>query len=1776
MLPETVRERLKRVEAHIQDEQGKRMARLVKQMSKRDPSGDLEKKLAEQREKEEKEKEAAERAEPRGRELQLRRRALAKSKEEAEKQQAAAVEVKAFLKAKLQEATRGVPAEQAVGAQMAVLQRLTELSWDSVVAAAPTSSEREVELRRWVAQHGCCVSFVDTLRMLGAPGQRSVTRGDDSPGITAFDSAEGLLAHWRTCLPLENRETEPSPEAEASAANLLWQVHDNQSCAWPHALPQRLTPLPPEQCRRLAAGDAPAAATGQLLPPHNQPPSWSAVLKRMRDEEGQYGHMGLPVDMVLRKMHEDLERRRTADVMKMLRSMSGDEEPGSELLASFASPITYYNLRVFQGMADLEDDGKECKIYQQAGKAYRVWNSDGNPRLAVVQLRYMKYRGSLLLWLIKELRQRNYGLCSLLFSQIKLPNDKIRTNSEEMTELFKRRHHAVRDVDLLDLASNEEEATTYWAGGPDPIIFPGRDQVPEAAHGGAAAESGDGGVNGPGAAAEAGPAPATGDVPDTQANGSHGCPAQQLKRAQQRPSVDIADLEEDFDSEDEQLVRVFLDALGTAPDEDAERRSRADHELRQVYLSDILLCLQELHASNLLTSSAMLVVGQVLAQALPGRRVEDICLQDIEALGCDELRQLLVGLHTMLGLRCRLLRSCQQMESIAASMKPQMRVRDGKVSLTRTALEHELHEALEVAQQAQQGQHGSSSKAGAAAKQPSKAGSAPVQTLKVEAWLGDAGQAAFVDALYLAPAGTEPAKAGARENGALQSTAEEGVAARLKCAQRLLVEGALHAEARTAYLAACRRTFQACMQFRAFTSFFKAASNGRLDLVDCTFALLQDGIDAVSELQLLRTKTTAKTLRAKEHRVQQRIHKLQAELERWEQQLLSQDDSLSSSADWRERQLREAAVKRQRRILQGLKEEMDINNAGLDGSGQQLFQLSKGTGVEWSQVQNVCQNVAEALENGREVEALVVMGGSFAPGSRLVVALQAALLEHVTGALDAAHQHALSVDIAQIAARKAVMDAVWMSCRDLGTELRPAFRSVLTQQLSQAARQEQAARAKAIEDELMNDPAKAAPKGFAETKKAAKGKAKKKDKAAKAAEEDRLRRERETKEEEEREAEEDKRREEEAKAERLRKEQEDMQAQHAALMEMQADEARKAAAQQAQAEAEARQQAELQCRQAEQAERKAAQQAAADREERKQAERQERILLGRIDMGDFVVPFPAQFASVQAYVKSLPEPQRAEWKMHSVLQRKQDFADLVDDCRAELSDEFIKFLAQRHHLPLPEYDPTLPSEVTESLRKPANIRRSDPKPPSDASSRGDSRASTREQDERPSTPSGQNSQHSAEGMHSPAFRNRRGRTAVTCEADPAVAGPVQGVWAQRLKQRAVEPEAASRPPPQRTGEAQPVPVLAGDEDLQVEAAIKASLAEVQQRQAQAYASAARPKPQAKQQSVAGPVAAPGLQNAAGEYNCFLNVIIQCLWHCSDFRDRLMHWEPQLVQADRVVAALVELFQAFAETEGERLRPNRLHMVHQVVAPTALREALSVLPGQNFRLGEMSDAAEVLGALYESIKGVLSSGRPLGAKLVDETFGLQVSESVHCGKCDKESQSNKYTQYFYNVAAASLRLQKAVAEAGESFGSMLREIEQNMQKSCDKDTGGCGDLLRVRHFLNNMPAIFTMQLIWESQQESSDDILLTLHALSESVDMGAIYQGLPPATHLFKLRSMVCFYGAHYHAFVFSKETRKWLMFDDATVAVVGLWPDVVRKCQLGKIQPSVLFFEKAH
>ncbi len=86
---------------------------------------------------------------------------------------------------------------------------------------------------------------------------------------------------------------------------------------------------------------------------------------------------------------------------------------------------------------------------------------------------------------------------------------------------------------------------------------------------------------------------------------------------------------------------------------------------------------------------------------------------------------------------------------------------------------------------------------------------------------------------------------------------------------------------------------------------------------------------------------------------------------------------------------------------------------------------------------------------------------------------------------------------------------------------------------------------------------------------------------------------------------------------------------------------------------------------------------------------------------------------------------------------------------------------------------------------------------------------------------------------------------------------------------------------------------------------------------------------------------------------------------------------------------------------------------------------------------------------------------------------------------------------------------------------------------------------------------------------------SLLAAGPQVDLGEVYHAHEAGQDVYRLRSMVCYYGAHYQAFVLLPELHRWLMLDDTRVSNIGTWADVQRKCELGRIQPSLLFYESS-
>ncbi|XP_022727644.1 uncharacterized protein LOC111283379 isoform X3 [Durio zibethinus] len=330
----------------------------------------------------------------------------------------------------------------------------------------------------------------------------------------------------------------------------------------------------------------------------------------------------------------------------------------------------------------------------------------------------------------------------------------------------------------------------------------------------------------------------------------------------------------------------------------------------------------------------------------------------------------------------------------------------------------------------------------------------------------------------------------------------------------------------------------------------------------------------------------------------------------------------------------------------------------------------------------------------------------------------------------------------------------------------------------------------------------------------------------------------------------------------------------------------------------------------------------------------------------------------------------------------------------------------------------------------------------------------------------------------------------------------------------------------------------------------------------------------------------GLQNEVGEYNCFLNVIIQSLWHLRRFRDEFLRRSTSdhvHVGDPCVVCALYEIFTALNISSTDARR--------EPVAPSSLRIALSNLyPDSNFfQEAQMNDASEVLAVIFDCLHQSFTSGSSVSdadsmdsnctgswdcaksACMVHSLFGMDIFERMNCYSCGLESRHLKYTTFFHNINASALRTMKVMC-AESSFDELLNFVEMNHQLACDSEAGGCGKFNSIHHILSNPPHVFTTVLGWQNTCESADDIAATLAALNTEIDISVLYHGLDPKNK-HNLMSVVCYYGQHYHCFAYSHDHERWIMYDDKTVKVIGGWADVLTMCERGHLQPQVLFFE---
>uniref|UniRef100_A0A7S1N1E2 USP domain-containing protein n=1 Tax=Eutreptiella gymnastica TaxID=73025 RepID=A0A7S1N1E2_9EUGL len=309
----------------------------------------------------------------------------------------------------------------------------------------------------------------------------------------------------------------------------------------------------------------------------------------------------------------------------------------------------------------------------------------------------------------------------------------------------------------------------------------------------------------------------------------------------------------------------------------------------------------------------------------------------------------------------------------------------------------------------------------------------------------------------------------------------------------------------------------------------------------------------------------------------------------------------------------------------------------------------------------------------------------------------------------------------------------------------------------------------------------------------------------------------------------------------------------------------------------------------------------------------------------------------------------------------------------------------------------------------------------------------------------------------------------------------------------------------------------------------------------------------------------GLLNEAGANNCFLNVVLQALWHLDQFRQGLLGVHVhQCCGADHcLLCAMQALFTEFIWSSHLNLPPDDVRLVVSRVFAD-----VEGLP--RFQVGAQADAAELLDAVLLSLHDSVTDEETCNPWCFAHTaFGGVVQESTGQCPCGSDGETQKHrTMLHYFPASLLHREQDAEGQ-----------LEAAIHKHFNSDVRTCGlcgkHQLGVRKSLQSAPVICAFVLAWTSSDVSKDWLHSALHEFPDQIDLLKIYD-IPEQKEevIYDVRGFICFYGGHYVCFFFNVTLRQWIFFDDSNVRVVGTLQQVTTQMVDGRLLPLVLFYNR--
>eukprot|EP01029_Cantina_marsupialis_P002633 TRINITY_DN1247_c0_g2_i1.p1 TRINITY_DN1247_c0_g2~~TRINITY_DN1247_c0_g2_i1.p1 ORF type:complete len:662 (-),score=138.78 TRINITY_DN1247_c0_g2_i1:139-2058(-) len=321
----------------------------------------------------------------------------------------------------------------------------------------------------------------------------------------------------------------------------------------------------------------------------------------------------------------------------------------------------------------------------------------------------------------------------------------------------------------------------------------------------------------------------------------------------------------------------------------------------------------------------------------------------------------------------------------------------------------------------------------------------------------------------------------------------------------------------------------------------------------------------------------------------------------------------------------------------------------------------------------------------------------------------------------------------------------------------------------------------------------------------------------------------------------------------------------------------------------------------------------------------------------------------------------------------------------------------------------------------------------------------------------------------------------------------------------------------------------------------------------------------------------GLQNEAGENNCFLNVVVQALFNLPNFRKTFLEgvstqhkclYEKENNIGNCVCCSLADVL--------IRLRRCETGISNELTSVNGLRQALHKHSKKNlFKPGEMNDAAETYMELMELLHDSFKpGGKDEGCDCcIHNYFGMAVKSRSNCSTCGGAKMEHNFNEWSFtlNVLIMSEHLQRNKDFTAE----MLIKSTQGQV-----DAGYCGkckcDTHSFKFLTSPNMTTFTLAPVWSSGVSDQLTVKKAVDAFAAELDIQRVYSWenakTVPAKTKGVLSGLFCHYGRHYVAFSLDDE-GKWKYMNDTRVTPVGDWEAVKQMLVKNVFQPLLLFYK---